>query len=76
LSLEVNKVYSLSNLHNADWDNTHKTFGQPNTLAGIYLGFVTGERTWHIFEIRYENKDIGVILMNNLDLEKITVTEL
>jgi hypothetical protein len=57
------------------WGNAHPTFGQPHDLAGVYLGSLVGTRTWHLFEIHLDRREVGVLLMNDTDLDRLVVTE-
>ena len=72
----VGKPYLLQGLHHVVWDNKHPQYDQPSQVAAIYLGALQGTRLWHLFEIRVERKDAGVILMNDGDLQQTTVTPL
>ncbi len=80
MSIELKEFqsYLLMGLDDAKvvWDNFHPLFGKPNMVAAIYLCSCKGTRIWHIFEVRHEGRDAGVILMNSDDLNKIKIQEL
>ncbi len=58
------------------WHNSHTQFGQPASVDTIYLGWLDGTRRWHLFEVRIENRDAGVMLMTSQDLTRITIEEI
>ena len=58
------------------WGSTHPTYGAPFAIAGRYLGSLTGQRTWHGFEVWIEDREGGVIFMSHEDLAQLTVTDL
>jgi len=76
MDLQIGRPYLLSGMNPNLWSNAHVEFGQPNALSGVYLGSVTGRRTWHLFEIYIRGKEEGVLMMTTQDLEKLVVTEL
>ena len=69
-------AYQLTGLRALVWDNAHARYGQPDTIAAIYLGHVVGARTWHIFEIRVAGDEVVVLLMPDADLARIVVEEI
>lgn len=73
--LRIGTAYVLSGMVPHLWGNAHPQFGQPYELAGVFLGCVTGTRSWCLFEIHVEGKEIGVILLSTTDMAKITITE-
>jgi len=76
MDLQIGRPYLLSGMNPNLWSNAHVEFGQPNSLSGVYLGHVSGKRTWHLFEIHIGGKEEGVLMMTTKDLEKLVITEL
>jgi len=76
MKLDIGRAYSLSKLYKLVWNTKHEVFEQPAAIAGIYLGCLSGKRTWHLFEVIHHDKEEGVIMMNDDDLNKIIVEEL
>jgi hypothetical protein len=72
----VGHAYQLSGLQALRWDSTHVKFGQPDVIAAVYIGSLTGSRTWHLFEVRVAGEDAGVLLLPDADLVRITVEEI
>ncbi len=73
MDLEVGRAYYLEGMERDMWDAPHARFGAPKKLAGIYLGSVVGERSWHLFEVWVGGKEEGVILMNEDDVKKLRI---
>lgn len=69
-------AYYLEGLPAKMWDIGHPKFGKPHALSGRYLGFVSGRRQWHVFEIWVGMQEEGAILLSKQDLETITVKKL
>jgi hypothetical protein len=74
--LLVGHAYNIEGMRSEMWDVVHKHYGTPERLAGIYLGAIWGTRRWHLFELRFEGRDAGVIVMNDNDLAQLIVTPL
>lgn len=72
--LVVGQPYLLAEMTPVMWQNAHTTFGCPTKIAAIYLGALVGTRTWHLFEVQVRSADAGVLLMNEGDLQRLTVT--
>lgn len=70
------RAYQLSGMVPAMWGNAHTRFRTPFAVAAIYLGSIQGTRTWHLFEVQYDDKEAGVLLMPTSDLNQLTVEEL
>ena len=68
------KGYKISG--KIDWVTPHEIYGKPTAIAGIYLGSLSGTRTWHLFEIRLNGEDKGCIMMPEKDLNLLTVEEI
>lgn len=73
MGLVIGRVYRLSGMIDTMWTAGHPVFGKPDTLAGIYLGCLHGQRRWHGFEIWVKRKEQGVIFMTDADLRKLKV---
>lgn len=69
-------AYRLAAMRADLWVSPHASYGTPPELAGVYLGYLVGTRTWHLFEIRIGGRDAGVVMMHTGDLEQLTITEL
>jgi hypothetical protein len=69
-------AYYLDGLPAKMWDVGHPKFGKPRALSGRYLGSVSGRREWHVFEIWVGMSEEGAIILNQSDLERITVRKL
>jgi hypothetical protein len=65
------QAYRLAGIEPAMWGNVHPVYGTPRTVAGLYLGSLVGERTWHGFEIWADGMEVGVIFMNQTDLDAL-----
>jgi len=76
MDLQIGRPYLLSGMNPNMWNNAHAEFGQPDSLSGVYLGRVSGTRTWHLFEIYIGGKEEGVLMMTTKDLGKLVITEL
>lgn len=76
MELEIGASYLLSGLEATMWDVGHPRFGKPAALAGRYLGSLMGLRQWFVFEIWLDLQEIGVIVMNDTDLAKVTIRRL
>jgi hypothetical protein len=58
------------------WDVGHPLYGKPREVAGNYLGFLQGTHRWHGFEVWFDGQEIGVIFMNDKDLEQLHVEDI
>jgi hypothetical protein len=74
MELLVGKAYYLEGMERPMWDRPHPRFGAPPSLATRYLGSLQGYRRWHGFEVWVENREEGVLFMNDDDLSKLKVT--
>lgn len=74
MDLIVGRIYHLEGMERPMWDRPHPRFGAPPALATRYLGSLQGNRRWHGFEVWVENREEGVLFMNDADLEKLKVT--
>jgi hypothetical protein len=71
--LLVGAAYRLDGITRSMWGNAHATYGTPLAIAGLYLGVLRGARDWHLFEIWVEEREVGVILMHQQDLDQLVV---
>ncbi len=69
-------AYYLEDIPAKVWDVGHPRYGKPRALAGRYLGSRKGRREWHVFEIFVGLEDAGAIILNDADLELMTVKRL
>ena len=76
MELQVNKAYYLQGMQEDMWDAPHPDFGAPQKIAARYLGSLHGVRRWHGFEVWIDDKEAGVLFMNDDDLAKLTVEPL
>jgi hypothetical protein len=76
MELVHGKAYYLQGMASEMWDAPHPVFGAPRALAARYIGCITGSRRWHGFEVWIENREQGVLFMNDDDLLKLRVTEI
>lgn len=67
------QAYLLSGMTPAMWQNCHAEFGQPQRIVAVYMGAVSGTRTWHLFEVQFRGRDEGVLLMNADDLAQLRI---
>ena len=74
MDLEVGRIYLLQGMERSMWDRPHPRYGAPSSLATRYLGCLQGARKWHGFEVWVENREQGVLFMNDADLNKLRVT--
>jgi hypothetical protein len=75
MDLAVGKAYYLEGMETEMWDAPHPVYGMPKCIAGMYIGYVTGRRRWHAFEVWVAGEEEGVLFMNDEDLSKLSVTE-
>lgn len=73
--LVVGRAYRLSGMAAEMWTVAHPQYGKPWELAGKYLGYLQGERSWHGFEVWVGGKEVGVIFMPGEDLARLQVSE-
>jgi hypothetical protein len=75
-TLVVGQAYRLDGLGSLIWTNSHPVYGTPARCAALYLGALSGARTWHCFEVWATGVDPAappVIFMNQADLDRIRI---
>ena len=76
LKLRLHHVYRICGMTRDMWQVPHPRWGRPSHLIGIFVGTMSGSRTWFGFEIRVRGKEQGVIFMPESDLRRLTLTDL
>jgi len=74
--LVVGRAYILKGMNPEMWDRGHPRYGKPSAIAAKYIGALHGARRWHGFEVWIAGKEVGVLFMNDADLERLEVTEI
>ncbi len=74
--LVPSRAYLISGMSQSMWHNSHTQFGQPASIATVYLGCLRGTRLWHLFEVRIRKRDAGVLLMTDTDLARLNIEEI